>query len=190
MILASNSPRRKEILENFGFDIKIETKNVEEISDKNNYIDITKDIAYKKGIEIAAENRDELVVSADTIVVLDGEIMGKPKDEKEAYEMLNKLSGRSHEVVTAFAIFYKNTEKINYCVTKVFFKNLTEEEINWYIESREPMDKAGAYGIQGLGNVFVEKIDGDFFNVMGFPLSSFYDTLKEAGLNPTKKIRD
>jgi septum formation protein len=185
MILASKSPRRKEILENFGLKLKIKTKEVEETSSKENYIEIIREIAHKKGIEIAMENPSEIVVSADTLVVLDGEIMGKPIDEKDAKDMLKKLSGRSHEVVTAFAVFLydKKIEIINHCITKVFFKNLSEEEIDWYIKSGEPMDKAGAYGIQGFGNVFVERIEGDFFNVMGFPLSCFYDTLNRAGLN-------
>lgn len=185
MILASKSPRRKEILENFGLKIRIETKEVEESSDKENYVEIIKEIAHKKGIEVAKENPQELVVSADTLVVLDGEIMGKPEDEKEARIMLEKLSGRSHEVVTAFAVFLygKKIELVNYCITKVFFKKLSDEEINWYINSKEPMDKAGAYGIQGFGNIFVDRIEGDFFNVMGFPLSCFYDTLNRAGLN-------
>ena len=137
---------------------------MEEVSDKENYIEIIKDIAHKKGIEVAMEYPHELVVSADTVVVLDGEIMGKPVNEEDAADMLRKLSGRSHEVVTAFALFHydKKVEIVNHCSTKVFFKKLSNEEINWYIKSKEPMDKAGAYGIQGFGNIFVDKIEEIF----------------------------
>lgn len=183
MILASNSPRRKEILENFGLTIQVISKEVEEVSSKDNYIEITKDIAYKKGVDIALENPEELVVSADTIVVLDNEIMGKPKDIEEAKKMLSKLSGREHEVLTAFAVFYKEKTFIDYCSTMVKFKDLETKEIEWYINTGEAMDKAGAYGIQGSGNILVESIKGDFFNVMGFPLSKFYDTLKKQEIN-------
>lgn len=184
MILASGSPRRKEILEGFGFNIRIEVLETEEKSDKIHPIDIAKEIAYEKGIEVAKKNSGEYVVSADTIVVLDEDILGKPKDKKEAVETLEALSGRNHKVITAFALFNidKGIEKVEAVETEVKIKELTPEEINWYVESGEPLDKAGSYGIQGLGNVLVEGIEGDFYNVMGFPLSKFYDTLKRLGI--------
>lgn len=185
MILASASPRRKEILENFGFSFKTIVKNIDETSDKTRAEEKILEIAEKKARAVAKDFPDENVVGADTVVVVDGKILGKPKDEKEASAMLKSLSGRSHEVITAFSFINLN-KNISYSeceVTKVYFKNLTDSEINWYINTKEPMDKAGAYGIQGKGAFFVEKIEGDFFSVMGFPLGRFVRFLNKTGFN-------
>ena len=192
MILASASPRRKEILENFGFSFKTIVKNIDEISNKNTAVEKIKDIAEKKAKAVAENFPNEYVVGADTAVVVDGKILGKPHNRLEAFNMLKSLSGKSHEVITAFS-FVNLTEKILYSdceVTKVYFKTLTDDEINWYIDTKEPMDKAGAYGIQGKGAFFVEKIEGDFFSVMGFPLGKFIRFLSSAGfdLNNLEKI--
>jgi len=185
MILASKSPRRREILSQFGFEIEVEAAEIEEVSDKETIVDQLMDISMKKSAEIAKNNPGKYVVSADTAVIIDGEMLGKPKDEEEAYTMLARLSGRVHEVITAYTLF--NLEKgisySHYDTTKVYFKNLTDQEINWYIETGEPMDKAGSYGIQGKGSILVERIEGDFFNVMGFPLSKFYEDLKSLGID-------
>lgn len=181
MILASKSPRRKEILEEFGFELKIVTKEVEEVSNEIDPHLWAKEIAYKKGIAVSKEYPNEYVISADTVVIFNGEFLGKPKNEEEALIVLKKLSGNVHEVITAVTLI--NEEKgINRTFTdstNVYFKTLNEKELKWYVKSGEPMDKAGSYGIQGKGAIFVEKIEGDFFNVMGFPLSKFYDMLKE-----------
>lgn len=185
MILASASPRRKEILENFGFSFKTIVKNIDETSDKTRAEEKILEIAEKKARAAAKDFPDENVVGADTVVVVDGKILGKPKDEKEASAMLKSLSGRSHEVITAFSFINLN-KNISYSeceVTKVYFKSLTDSEINWYINTKEPMDKAGAYGIQGKGAFFVEKIEGDFFSVMGFPLGRFVRFLNKTGFN-------
>ena len=185
MILASISPRRKEILENFGFIFKTFTKNIEETSSKTTIEEIIKDIAEKKARAVAEDFPSENVVGADTVVVVDNKILGKPHSREEAFNMLKSLSGREHEVITAFSfvnmeknIFYSDCEN-----TKVFFKALSDEEINWYIDTKEPMDKAGAYGIQGKGAFFVEKIEGDFFSVMGFPLGKFVRFLSKTGID-------
>lgn len=185
MILASASPRRKEILENFGFSFKTIVKNIDETSDKTRAEEKILEIAEKKAKAAAIDFPDENVVGADTVVVVDGKILGKPKDEKEAFSMLKSLSGRSHEVITAFSFINinKNISYSDYEITKVYFKNLTDDEINWYINTKEPMDKAGAYGIQGKGAFFVEKIKGDFFSVMGFPLGKFVRFLNKTGFN-------
>lgn len=192
MMLASASPRRKEILENFGFSFKTIVKNIDEISNKSTAVEKIKDIAEKKAKAVAEDFPNEYVVGADTAVVVDGKILGKPHNRLEAFNMLKSLSGKSHEVITAFS-FINLTEKILYSdceVTKVYFKTLTDDEINWYIDTKEPMDKAGAYGIQGKGAFFVEKIEGDFFSVMGFPLGKFIRFLSSAGfdLNNLEKI--
>ena len=185
MILASKSPRRKEILEGFGLEPEILTSSIEEISGKEGLLEQIMDISRKKSMEISEKRKKSYVVSADTVVVLDGHILGKPKDEDEAFYMLNSLSGKQHKVLTAYTLM--NSEKkidfTSYDSTEVYFKELSEEEIRWYISTGEPMDKAGAYGIQGKGAVLVKKIDGDFFNVMGFPISKFYDDLKELNLS-------
>lgn len=192
MILASASPRRKEILENFGFSFKTVVKNVNETSNKDTVKEKIMEIARKKAIAVAKDFPNENVIGADTMVVINNKILGKPHNKQEAFEMLKSLSGKNHEVITAFSFI--NLEKnITYCdyeITKVYFKNLTDEEINWYIETNEPMDKAGAYGIQGKGAFFVEKIEGDFFSVMGFPLGKFVRFLSESGfdLNNLEKI--
>lgn len=185
MILASASPRRKEILENFGFSFKTIVKNIDETSDKTRAEEKILEIAEKKARATAIDFPDENIVGADTVVVVDGKILGKPKDEKEAFSMLKSLSGRSHEVITAFSFINinKNISYSDYEITKVYFKNLTDDEINWYINTKEPMDKAGAYGIQGKGAFFVEKIEGDFFSVMGFPLGKFVHFLNKTGFN-------
>ncbi len=185
MILASKSPRRKEILENIGFNLEIKSKNIEEISDEEDVIEKIKDIAYKKTEEVAKENPKAFVVGADTIVEVDGEILGKPKNEEEAYKFLTKLSGRSHNVITAYSLINKekNISIKEYSSTKVYFRKLDDEMIKWYIQSKEPMDKAGAYGIQEKGSVFVEKIEGDFFTVMGFPIEKFIKSLEKIGIS-------
>ena len=192
MILASNSPRRKEILENFGFNLKVITKNIDEVSDEEDIIKRIEDIARKKVLAVAEVYPNEFVVGADTVVVVDDKILGKPKDKKDIYEMLHSLSGRSHKVITSFSFvnISKNISISDSEVSEVFFKNITDEEISWYIGTKEPFDKAGSYGIQGKGSYFVERIDGDFFAVMGFPIGKFVRTLAKnnISLDDIKKL--
>jgi septum formation protein len=185
MILASKSPRRKEILEGFGFKLEILTSSIEEVSDKEGLLEQIMDISRKKSLEISENRKESYILSADTVVVLDGDILGKPKDEDEAFDMLNSLSGRQHKVLTAYTLInsQKGIDFTSYDSTEVYFKELSEDEIRWYISTGESMDKAGAYGIQGKGAVLVKKIEGDFFNVMGFPISKFYDDLKKLDLD-------
>lgn len=130
---------------------------------------------------VAVENPKEFVVGADTVVVIDGKVLGKPKDKEDAKKMLKSLSGRSHEVITAYTLINleKNIEITESVKSVVYFKEISDKEIEWYIKSEEAMDKAGAYGIQGLGSIFVDKIDGDFFAIMGFPISHFIKTLND-----------
>ncbi len=183
MILASNSPRRKEILESVGFELKIISSNIEEKSTKIDLKEKVKDIAYQKAMCVAENNRKEFILAADTIVELDGIVLGKPKTEDEIYNYLRMLSGKTHRVITAYSFI--NIEKelcINVVVeNQVEFYDISEEEIKWYIESGEPFDKAGAYGIQGKGRVFVREIKGDFYAIMGFPISHFLKTLNKLG---------
>lgn len=184
MILASNSVRRQEILKDAGFELKILPADIEEISDKKDLIEKIKDIAYKKAYHIAKLNEDEYVLAADTIVEIDNTVLGKPKNKDEAIRYLKLLSGKTHRVITAYAfinikksIFINNVD-----ISEVKFYDLDDEEIEWYIDTKEPFDKAGAYGIQGKGRIFVEKINGDFFSIMGFPIAKFIKELKKINL--------
>lgn len=185
MILASKSPRRREILETLGFKFEVVTPEIEEISDKEGVLEQIMDIALKKAAAVSEKYSSEFVVSADTVVVIDDVVLGKPGSRDEAREMLQKLSGNTHEVITAYALKNRDRdiEMVKAVVTEVRFRKLDSQTIEWYLESGEPMDKAGAYGIQGKGAILVEKIMGDFFSVMGFPISDFVNNLKKLGIN-------
>ena len=177
IILASGSPRRFEILQNAGLTFQVLTSQAEE--DNTIQLDpaeLTVYHAKNKGREIAAQHPDALVISADTIVVCEDEIMGKPFNEEDAYRMLRTLSGKTHQVITGFGVRLEKYGKSVYDAvqTDVTFRTLAEEEILAYIDTAEPFDKAGAYAIQGQGSILIEKINGCFFNVVGFPLSRFY----------------
>ena len=183
MILASNSQRRQEILKDAGFNFRVITSNIEEISDKENVIERILDIAEKKLEQIAKNNVNEFILAADTVVELDKNIFGKPKDREEAFKFLKILSGKVHKVITAYV--FKNISKNilirEVVISEVKFFDLDDETINWYLDTGEPFDKAGAYGIQGYGRVLVEKIDGDYYSIMGFPISNFLKNLRKIG---------
>jgi len=153
MILASNSQRRQEILKDAGFNFKVMTSNIEEISDKENISERILDIAERKLEQIAKDNANEFILAADTVVELDKNIFGKPKDREEAFKFLKILSGRVHKVITAYV--FKNISKNilikEVVISEVKFFDLDNETINWYLDTGEPFDKAGAYGIQGYG---------------------------------------
>lgn len=183
MILASNSKRRQEILRDMGFNFKVLTADIEEISDKKEISEMILDIAEKKLDKIAKENVNEFVLAADTVVELEGRIFGKPKSREEAESFLKTLSGKTHKVITAYV--FKNISKNivikDVVISKVKFYDLDDEIIKWYLDTSEPFDKAGAYGIQGQGRVLVEKIEGDYFAIMGFPISNFLKNLRKNG---------
>ena len=185
MILASGSPRRQEILKEVGFNFKVVVPEIEEVSKEEEPVKKILDISRKKAMSVGEKYTNEYVLSADTVVVVDNKILGKPKNVEEAREYLSLLSGREHEVITAYTFMSieKNIFLSDYSVSKVKFYKLDEETINWYIETGEYKDKAGAYGIQGKGRVLVENINGDFFSIMGFPVASFVNKLKEIGVD-------
>lgn len=185
MILASGSPRRQEILKEVGFNFKVIVPEIEEVSKEEEPVKKILDISRKKAMSVGEKYTNEYVLSADTVVVVDDKILGKPKNVEEAREYLSLLSGREHEVITAYTFMSieKNFFLSDYSVSKVKFYKLDEETINWYIETGEYKDKAGAYGIQGKGRVLVENINGDFFSIMGFPVASFVNKLKEIGID-------
>jgi len=183
MILASNSQRRQEILKDAGFNFKIITSNIQEISDKKIITERILDIAEKKLEQIAKNNVNEFILAADTVVELNGKVFGKPKNREEAFKFLKTLSGKVHRVITAYV--FKNTSKNilikEVVVSEVKFFDLDDDTINWYLDTGEPFDKAGAYGIQGYGRILVEKINGDFYSIMGFPISNFLENLRKIG---------
>lgn len=185
-ILASASPRRKEILENIGLEFEVAVSDTDEGQVDAAALPVSvyvQELALLKATSVAKMRKsgDELIISADTVVCIDGEILGKPKDREDAFRMLKMLSGNCHSVFTGICVMNtKNAFSVcNSVETKVYFRNLSDEQIQSYVESGEPMDKAGAYGIQGLGSVLVEKIDGDYFNVVGLPATKLSEILKK-----------
>ena len=180
IILASASPRRKELLATAGLDFTVKVTDVEEKIEEGLTPDaVVMSLALQKAQAVALENPDSVVIGADTVVVLDGKILGKPESEENAVEMLASLSGRSHIVYTGVALI-KGDKVKNFCeATQVEFYDLTKEEIEAYVATKDCMDKAGAYGIQSRGCVLISKIDGDYFNVVGLPVSKVYRELRD-----------
>jgi len=177
IILASNSPRRKSLLELIDLQFKVIASSVhEDFTIDLNPIEFAKHYANLKALDVADKYPNYLVIGADTIVVLDEEIIGKPKDENDSKLMLRKLSGRTHTVITGVSLVWQKENIIDTFndQTNVTFQNLTDEQIQFYIDNYNPLDKAGSYGIQDWFAVCVKKIDGCFYNVMGMPLSNFY----------------
>ena len=178
IILASNSPRRKELLQQVGIDFEVQAANVEEITDKNKPDEVVMDLSQLKAKAIADKNPGRVILAADTVVAYDGDILGKPADEEDAFNMLLCLSGKTHQVYTGVTIV-DEAGKINTfseCTEVVMYDN-SPELIKKYIATGEPMDKAGAYGIQGKGAVLVKEIKGDYNNVVGLPLAKVYRSL-------------
>lgn len=181
--LASKSPRRRKLLKLLNIKFKAISVDLDEkIKNGEKPVDAVKRIASEKLDAARLHLRKGLIITADTVVVIDGKIIGKPKDEADAKRILRKLSGNTHEVFTGFALYNSKSGKqiIDYERTKVTFRKLDDNEIDEYIKSGSPMDKAGAYGIQDdYGAVFIEKISGCYYNVVGLPLARLYKRLKE-----------
>ena len=186
VILASASPRRKKLMKDLFPSFSIIVPEIDEsLSFKNhhNVIDIVKDIATRKCQKVSTEHPSDLVIAADTVVVIDNEIIGKPKDAKDAFNMLKKLSGKTHYVYTAYAINKDNHMIVNTVETEVLFNELSDELINSYIATGSPLDKAGAYGYQDNDQYpIVKKINGSYHNVIGFPVEEIKEDLKKFSL--------
>lgn len=182
VILASQSPRRQQLLGQIGLQFTVSVADIDETMDPSLPVESAVAVTSAKKALAVMAGKDDVVVAADTIVVVDGEVLGKPHTKEEAHAMLRQLSGREHIVMTGVTVkkggrLESFTEK-----TTVSFRSLSEREIEAYIETGEPMDKAGSYGIQGFGSVFVSKLDGDYFNVMGLPLCSLCPLLRSFGV--------
>ena len=179
LVLASASPRRRELMSLAGFDFEVITADVDEVLDATlTPCELVMSLALQKASAVAKDNFDAAVVGADTVVVLDGKVLGKPHSEEEAVQMLRDLSGNTHEVYTGVCIIKGDTIHKFYECTKVTFWPLEDELIEDYVASKEPMDKAGSYGIQGKGCVLVEGIEGDYFNIVGLPVAEVVRRIK------------
>ena len=179
LILASQSPRRKELLALFGLPFTICVADIDETMDRSKpAADEVARVSRCKALAVP-RGEDAVVIAADTIVVCQGKVLGKPHSPEEAEQMLRLLSGRDHQVMTGVTVLRGDRERVFTEVTDLHFRDLTEKEINRYVRTGEPMDKAGAYGIQGGAALFCEKMAGDYYNVMGLPVCHLGQVLKE-----------
>jgi septum formation protein len=183
LVLASRSPRRAELLTAAGIEFRIRVVDIDETPFAGEEPELYalrlagEKAAAAASVNHKSDNEDEIVLAADTIVVLAGEIMGKPKDAADASRMLTALSGRRHEVITGICLRNAGRTIRDLSSTAVWFAPLSAQEIQWYVDSGEPMDKAGAYGIQGLASRFIERIEGEYANVVGLPVARVYRAL-------------
>ena len=184
-ILASKSPRRKEILENLGLDFEIITADCDETCNHKDPTEYVKELALRKGNAVRERllqngklSDDTLIIASDTVVVSDGEILGKPKNPEDAERMLHMFSGKTHCVISGIALLCGEKSAARAEITHVRFDHIPEKEIRQYIVTGEPYDKAGAYAIQGFASLWITGIKGDYFNVVGFPVKCFADLLK------------
>lgn len=185
LILGSGSPRRKKILDKFFNEFEIISSNVSETTETENPKDHVLTNAKRKCHDIQEAN-DGIIISADTIAAHENKILEKPENDNHARKMLKKLSGDPHKVITGYCISDPNKEITDHVVTEVKFRDLSKKEINEYVSTEEPMDKAGSYAIQGKGSILVERINGDYYNVMGFPIRIVRD-LRRFGIDPLNK---
>ena len=188
IILASASPRRAELLKQIGIKFEVMVSDAKEEMLDLSPGELAQNTAFQKAKLISRAGADSIIIAADTIVAVDGHKLGKPSDNKHAAEMLKMLSGRCHEVYTGLCVLEKPSGRyfLGHECTKVYFRELSQAEIEAYVSTGEPLDKAGAYGIQGKGALLVEKIEGCYFNVVGLPLTLLYKTLKEFGIEILK----
>ncbi len=184
LILASASPRRREILSLLGIKFEVIPSEVEERS-YGDPIRTARRLSREKALDVWKRNRESLVIGADTLVFIDSKIIGKPKDEEDAVRILSFLSGRWHRVVTAVSFVGLGVRRTVHDIARVKFRSLTRNEIEDYVRSGEPMDKAGAYGVQGFGATVVERIEGNFYTVMGLPIVKVYEVLRDLSFTAT-----
>ena len=183
VILASQSPRRRELLSLIGIPHEVRPADIDETYYPGEHPrEHAERLARGKAAVIARDVPDAVVIGSDTIVVVDGDVLGKPGDDAEAQRMLARLSGRSHVVMTAVAVSWHGETRSDVVEVDVTFHELSADDISAYVATREPMDKAGAYGIQGFGATIVERVDGDYFAVMGLPLQRLVRLLAELGV--------
>ena len=187
VILASGSPRRRALLDMVGISCEVCIPDIEENTDKTVPSEIVKDLSLQKALSVAPKYPGQAVLAADTIVEIDGRILGKPKTEDEAFSMLKMLSGRTHSVYTGVALIFPDGSRDSfYSETRVTMFDNSDDLIRDYISTGEPMDKAGSYGIQGTGAYLVDKVDGDYGTIVGLPVSIVFRKLREYTLLHSK----
>lgn len=185
LILASASPRRREILDISGYTYEVVPSSADEITQCVSPSELVRINALLKAKEVSARvTADCVVLGADTVVCLENTVLGKPKDEQDAFDMLKRLSGSRHCVLTGYAVVNGEIETSGFCTTEVKFRELSDEEILSYVATKEPMDKAGSYGIQERACLFAESFSGDYFNIIGLPIAEIYPILKKFGVLP------
>ena len=179
IILASNSPRRKELMEMLGYDFEVVVSHVEEvIDDKLSFCDMVKSLALQKGQAVYETHPNCLVIGADTVVVVDDKILGKPHNQKQAQQMIEMLSNRSHIVMTAVAFISKEEQYVICDTSRVKFNEIPADKIEQYVLSDEPYDKAGGYAIQGWAGKYIREIEGNFYTIIGLPIDIVEDYLQ------------
>ncbi len=182
LILASESPRRRELLKLIGLEFSCVASKVNETGILSQTPEaIVEELALKKALAVSEHNTNACIIGADTIVYIDDEIIGKPIDDNDAIYILDKLQGKTHTVYTGIAVLSPKLQSVSHDATRVTFVPMDKTEILWYVSTGEPRDKAGAYGIQGPGGIFIERIEGNYFTVIGLPLPLLYKMLKKAG---------
>lgn len=182
-ILASQSPRRRELLSMLGLSFTVQTADIDETMDPALSVeDAVAEICLKKARAVGEQNPGRLIVAADTVVVVDERKLGKPHSRDEAVSMLHLLSGREHRVLTGFCLWQDGRAEAHVETTRLRFRSLTDQEIDAYVATGSPMDKAGAYGIQDQAAIFVESLHGDYYNVMGLPLCALVQCLRRWGI--------
>lgn len=186
LILASTSPRRKELLRNAGIEFTVHSAEIPEVPKPGELPEaFARRLAREKAEAVWKDAGHAFVLAADTIVVTDDEVLGKPKDAADAARMLRKLSGATHQVLTAVCLMTPGGKKdVQHEVTRVHVRPISEADIAYYVAHGEPMDKAGAYAIQGIASRWIDRIEGDYFNVMGLPVALVYRMLREHGALP------
>jgi len=178
-VLASNSPRRHELIHYLGIDFIVDASNIDEIIDETlSNEDVVMSLAFQKAYDVSKRYKEEYVLGFDTLVILDGKPIGKPNNREEAAIMLRALSGRKHTVLTGVAIVKGEYKDLFYDHAEVIFNEMTDQEISEYLDTGEPFDKAGSYGIQGYGSKHIKEISGDYFAIVGLPISKLYNKLK------------
>ncbi|MDF2820076.1 MAG: maf protein [Clostridiales bacterium] len=191
--LASQSPRRKEILTNLNIDFNVVVSDIDEsLIRKNTPSELVIALANAKAYAVSEKLLEpSIIIGVDTVVVLGNTVIEKPTDDNDAFNILRSLSGQEHMVYSGISLIDKYSDKVytSYDITNVFMRELTTDDITNYIATKEPFDKAGAYGIQGIGSILIDKIVGDYFNVMGFPVKKFYQGLQSLGYDYFKLIK-
>ena len=191
LILASQSPRRRDLLSMLGLDFTVITADIDETMDETLSVeDAVAEVCKRKAEAVAQLHPQDTIIAADTIVVVEDTVLGKPHDEEEAKAMLRRLSGRSHTVMTAFCLWEKGRAVTHVEKTNLRFKPLSNEEIDAYVATGSPMDKAGSYGIQDQAAIFVEALEGDYYNVMGLPVCALVKALRKNGIAVLGTIKE